>query len=78
MINSALLKQIGTVFAAPLILACIHSIFGIKFCELILKSLGFNNTIGGILSAALVLVIIYGGYFVLTYISSKNIIKERI
>lgn len=77
MINSALLKQIGTVFAAPLILACIHSIFGIKFCELILKSLGFNNTIGGILSAALVLVIIYGGYFVLTYISSKNIIKER-
>lgn len=78
MINSALLKQIGTVFAAPLILACIHSIFGIKFCELILKSAGYKNTISGILSAALVLVIIYGGYFVLTYISSKNIIKERI
>lgn len=78
MINSALLKQIGTVFAAPLILACIHSIFGIKFCELLLKSAGYKNTISGILSAALVLVIIYGGYFVLTYISSKNIIKERI
>lgn len=31
MINMALFKQIGIFFAFPLLLAIIHSVFGIKF-----------------------------------------------
>ncbi len=35
MIDMALFKQIGIFFAFPLILALIHSVFGIKFINII-------------------------------------------
>ncbi len=39
-INRALFKQIGIFFMVPLILAGIHSVFGIKFCNSILETFG--------------------------------------
>lgn len=40
MINKALFRQIGIFFMFPLLIAIIHSIFGIKFCDYILSTFG--------------------------------------
>ncbi len=77
LINKALFRQIGIFFLFPLIIAIIHSIFGIKFCTFILETFGNDKLLPSIIMTALFLVFIYGGYFILTYLSSKNIIKDR-
>jgi len=77
MINKALFNQIGVFFLFPLLLAIIHSIFGISFANYILKTMGTESLLSSIILTAVFLVIIYGGYFLVTYYSSKNIIKER-
>ncbi len=78
MINSALFKQIGIFFTLPLILAVIHSIFGIKFALIILSSItNTNELISSIIATAIIIGVIYGIYFLTTYYGSKNIIKEE-
>lgn len=77
MLNSALFKQIGIFFATPLILAIIHSIFGIKFANYLLESMGTKGLLTSNIMAAIFLVTIYGGYFIITYLCSKNIISKK-
>lgn len=77
MINKALFNQIAIFFMFPLLLAVIHSVFGIKFCNYILESLGTEELLSSIVMTAIFLVVIYGGYFLITYFCSRNIIKER-
>lgn len=76
MINKALFRQIGIFFMFPLLLALIHTIFGIKFCLILLEGFVENMT-PSIIMTAIFLIVIYGGYFLITYECSKNIIKER-
>ena len=76
MINKSLLKQIGIFFLAPLLLAIIHSIFGIKCANLMLSAFGKSGMLTSIIMTATFIIVIYGGYFLLTYFSSKSIIKE--
>ena len=76
MINRALFRQIGVFFAFPLILAIVHSIFGIQVCDFILQTFGNAKLLPAIITTAIFLVIIYGGYFIITYLCSKNIIKD--
>lgn len=77
MINKALFKQIAVFFLFPLLLAIIHSIFGIEFANYILKTMGTESLLSSIILTAVFLVVIYGGYFLVTYYCSKTIIKER-
>ena len=77
MINRALFKQIAIFFSVPLILAIIHSIFGIEFCKYILMTFGDEEMTKSITMTAVFLIIIYGGYFLITYYCSKNIIKDK-
>ena len=77
MINKALFRQIAIFFMLPLILALIHSIFGIMFAVKILEVFGTNELLPSIIATAIFIVIIYGGYFLITYSCSKSIIKER-
>lgn len=76
-INKALFKQSLIFFMLPLSLAIIHTIFGLKFCTFILSSLGVNSILDGSAITFAFLIAIYGIYFVITYMCSKNIIKER-
>ncbi len=76
MIDMALFRQIGIFFAFPLLLAVIHSIFGLKFVNLILSTMGMSSMMASVGTTAVFLVLIYGGYFVLTYICSRGIIKN--
>ena len=76
MINKSLFKQIGIFFLAPLLLAIIHSIFGIKCANIMLSAFGKSGMLTSIIMTAILIIVIYGGYFLLTYFSSKSIIKE--
>lgn len=77
MINKALFRQIGIFFMLPLMLALIHSVFGIKFAMVILEVFGDEQLLLSIIMTSVFIVFIYGGYFLITYYCSKNIIKER-
>ena len=76
LINKALFRQIAIFFLAPLLIAIIHSIFGIIFCNYILETFGNESLLLAIVLTALLLVVIYGGYLLITYYCSKRIIKE--
>ncbi|MCI9258912.1 MAG: ABC transporter permease [Romboutsia sp.] len=76
MINKSLFIQTGIFFGFPLVLAIIHSIFGIQVANMMLETFTKNSMIKSIVTTALFLILIYGGYFVVTYLCSKNIIKE--
>ena len=77
MINRALFRQIAIFFMFPLLIAIIHSIFGIKFCNFILSTFGDEHLLPSLAMTSVFLVVIYGGYFVITYLCSKNIIKNN-
>lgn len=77
MINSSLFKQIGIFCMLPLIVAIIHSIFGIQFGINVMEVLASKEELlpSAIVTVA-VISVIYGIYFMATYLESKNIIKE--
>ena len=77
MINKSLFRQIAIFFMFPLLVAIIHSIFGIKFCSYIISTFGNEQLLNSIIMTAVFIVVIYGGYFLITYLCSKNIIKEK-
>ena len=77
-INKALFKQIGLFFIFPLILAIIHSIFGIQFVMTLMSVLASSEELlPSIIATVIVMGAVYGLYFLATYIGSKNIIKEE-
>ena len=78
MINRALFRQIIIFFGLPLILAIIHSIFGIQFAMTIMAGLAKSeDLLPSIIATVIIIGIIYGAYFLATYLGSKNIIKEE-
>lgn len=78
MINRSLLKQIAIFFIVPLILAVIHSVFGIQFAlKLIAVQAQPKEMLPSVIATAVFLIAVYGGYFLATYTGSKNIIKEE-
>lgn len=77
MLNHALLAQIAIFFGLPLLLALVHSVFGMMFATKILEVFGDEELIVSMVMTAIFIVVIYGGYFYLTYWMGKNIIRER-
>ncbi len=76
-INRALFKQIGLFFLFPLLLAVIHSIPGISAASYMIENMGKGNMLNSIILTAGFIVLIYGGYFLISYFSSKRIISEK-
>lgn len=76
MMNHALFSQMGLFFLFPLALAIVHSVFGLMFCKKMLKLMGTGDMGISILMTAIIMVVIYGGYFLITYLSGKKIINE--
>lgn len=78
MINQALFRQIAIFFILPLVLAIIHSIFGIQFALSVFDVLASRQQLlPSIIATVIIMGVIYGCYFLATYIESKNIIKEE-
>lgn len=77
MLNRALFIQIAIFFVFPLLVGILHSVFGIKFASSIIEVFGSGGLLASIPITASMLILIYGGYFLITYLSSKRIISEK-
>lgn len=77
MMKSAIFRQVGVYFLVPLAIAVIHSAVAIRFTTKLFALLGETSVGNDILMVAIFLIVIYGGYFIATYIGSKNIIREK-
>lgn len=77
MINKALFSQIGIYFLLPLGLAIIHSIIGLNVSNEVVSQFGTANMVPNIILASVFICVVYGAYFLATFISAKNIIKSK-
>jgi len=77
MINKALFSQIAIYFGVPLLLALVHAIFGLRFANDLITQIGKSNILRDSALTAVVLITIYGGYFLATYFGSKRIIGNK-
>lgn len=74
MLNKALFVQILCYFLLPLLLAIIHSVFGLIAANQVIMLFGNMDIVGTIVATSVFVVVIYGFYFVMTYIGSKNVV----
>ena len=78
MINQALFRQIAIFFMLPLVLAIIHSTFGIQFAISVMSGLASSEELlPSIIATTIIIGLVYGLYFLATYLGSKNIIKDE-
>ena len=77
LLYNALFKQVAIFFIVPLVIAGIFSVFGIRKVTGIIEDF-MNMHIAANLGITIVLfLIIYGGYFVATYLSCKQMLQEK-
>ena len=76
-LGHTLFLQMAVFFAFPLLLAMIHSIFGIQGCIELLSIYDIKAIIPALLICAAMIVGIYGGYFLLSYRGCKRIIITK-
>jgi putative ABC transport system permease protein len=72
MISKSVFIQVSVYFAAPLILALSHSVVAIKVMNTISEILGSLNILTSSLVTGGVILLVYGGYFALTYLSARK------
>ena len=78
MINQALFRQIAIFFMLPLVLAIIHSTFGIQFAISVMSGLASSEELlPSIIATTIIIGLVYVLYFLATYLGSKNIIKDE-
>lgn len=76
MIHRSLFRQNLIFFSTPLLLAIIHSIFGIQVCIYIMEVFGKTGLLFSIVATSVVLLAVYIIYFTITYRCSRKIINE--
>lgn len=77
MINKSLFAQIGIYFLLPLGIAIVHSIVGLNVSNEVVSKFGTANMVSNIILASVFICVVYGAYFLATFISAKNIIKSK-
>lgn len=77
MINRALFWQVFIYFMMPLGLAIIHSVVGIYVVNDFIMQTANMNILSNTMFTGILFLIIYGGYFIATFISCKNMIREK-
>lgn len=75
-IRRALRRQNGLIFLMPLLLAAVHSIFGIQVCREMLSIYGSQGSATAMGVTLVLTGFIYGGYFLLSYKCAVKIVKE--
>ena len=75
MIDRALYRQIGVYFIFPLVLALAHSAVAMREVSSTVALLGNFDIAGPLLVTALMAVLFYGGYYLITCSISKNMIR---
>lgn len=77
MINKSIFNQVIIFFILPLAVSIVHSYVGINVVNKYLMALGSGDQLKSILVTALIMLIVYGGYFYATYVAYKNIANNE-
>ena len=77
MINKSIFSQVIIFFILPLAVSIVHSYVGINVVNKYLMALGSGDQLKSILVTALIMLIVYGGYFYATYVAYKNIANNE-
>ena len=76
-LNRALFIQILSYFLFPLLLAVIHSVVGLTVASReVIEVFGDMNVASTIFATSVFIVLVYGSYFLLTYVGSKSVINK--
>lgn len=76
-INRSLLMQISIYFMMPLSLALVHSVVGLIIASHLVSVFASSvSIVSNILVTAVIMVIVYGGYFIATYLGAKKNIRQ--
>lgn len=77
MIHHSLLLQIGIYFMMPLALAIVHTIVGVTAANQTITEFGSVDIMAQVFLILAVLLVVYGGYFLVTYFSAKAMIQPK-
>lgn len=77
MVNQSILFQLSIYFFMPLLLAIVHSIVGIQVVNSIVVAFGKSDLFIASLITGGIILLIYGAYFLITYIGYKNILAKN-
>ena len=69
-------KQNGMVFLLPLILAAVHSVFGIQVCMEMLSIYETKGTAPALVLTMILIGMIYGGYYLVSQFGCEKIVRE--
>lgn len=75
-VNRALKTQMGIFFGFPLALAAVHSVFGIQVCYTMLGLYASVESLLPLIISAVLIGVLYGGYFWVSYLCCRRVIKE--
>lgn len=75
MLNHSILLQLGIYFIMPLLLALAHSVVGIQTVNSLTVFLGRVDIFLPSIITVGIIILIYGSYFLITYMSYKRILK---
>ncbi|MDM0449445.1 FtsX-like permease family protein [Clostridium perfringens] len=78
MINKSIFTQVSIYFELPLVVALVHSVVAIKVVNGFLTMFNRPDIGGSSLVTALIMVIVYGGYFYATYTGYKSTVKNAL
>ncbi|MGG5461045.1 FtsX-like permease family protein [Clostridium sp. B9] len=78
MINKSIFTQISIYFGLPLIVSLVHSVVAIKVVNEFLAMFNKPDIGASSLITALIMIIIYGGYFYATYTGYKSTVKNAL
>ncbi|MBS5987537.1 ABC transporter permease [Clostridium sp.] len=76
-INKAVFSQVFIYFMMPLTIAIIHSIVGIIVASEVISMFGASSILVSAIITAIIIIMVYGGYFLTTYVGYNNIIKVK-
>jgi putative ABC transport system permease protein len=77
MINRAIFSQTLIYFCVPLALALVHSVVGIGVAASVIGLFSDFNILSSSIMTTLIILVIYGGYFLATYLSSKSMVARE-
>ena len=69
-------QQVALAFLLPLVLALIHSVVGMKAANDLIATAGKVDSVASSTATALVLVVVYGGYFLATALACRRMAKS--
>lgn len=77
LIDKALFRQMAVYFLFPALLAIAHSVVALRVSTDLVKLFGHLDIRGPLILTVALLMVVYGGYFLVTYLASRAMIRSR-